>query len=176
MGRSVLESSNIRLKKHIDSEQGFIIISAHLLDITEDIEVKRAMELCQQLYSFKLGYIPLRATYIKTNNNQELYEHCFFVHKSQRNDFKQIALELCKTFKQECVLFVENKNAYGLSKNGDTALLGDCLGTIEEINQYWSKLKEKQQEHKHIKFESLYPISNFALNGAHIWGELFLHM
>ena len=173
MGKSVVESTLNRVKKHLDSEKGFFIISTHLPNMDEETEVKRAKSLVEELKQRGLGYIPLRGKYTREDTGEIEYEHSFFIPNTGMGDFKGIAKELCKNYGQESVVFAEKGKAYFLDSNGSMSLLGESVGEVEELNQFWSRLKKGRDKKRFWAFESLYPMSNFALNAAHNWGELF---
>lgn len=173
MGKSVVESTLNRVKKHLDSEKGFFIISTHLPNMTEETEIKKAKALVEELKQRGLGYIPLRGKYTREDTGDIEYEHSFFIPNTGIGDFKRITQELCKNYGQESVVFAEKGKAYFLDSNGNMSLLGNAVGEVEELNQFWSKLKKGKDRKKFWAFESLYPMSNFTLNAAHNWGELF---
>ena len=91
MGKSVVESSLNRVKKHLDSEKGFFIISTHLPNMDEETEVKRAKALVEELKQRGLGYIPLRGKYTREDTGEIEYEHSFFIPNTGRGYFKGIA-------------------------------------------------------------------------------------
>lgn len=176
MGKSVVESTLKRVETHLDPQRGFFVISTHLTGMSEEEEINRVRELRQYLSSStpRLGYIPLRGKYTRSDNGEIEYEHSFFVPNPGIKDFKEKALELGKKYNQESVLYCEEGKVYFLYQNGSLEYVGDHLQNVEEINQYWSKLKKGKDRRKFWAFESLYPMNSFGLNAAHNWGELFL--
>lgn len=174
MGKSVVESTMERVKTHLNSEKGFFIISTHLPGMKEDDEIKRARTLTQELKERGLGYIALRGKYTREDTGEVEYEHSFFVPNPGTNNFKEIAKELCKLYGQESLVFAEKGEAYFLYQSGElSAPIGKCIGKVDELNEYWSKLKKGKDRRKFWAFESLYPINSFGLNAARNWGELF---
>ena len=95
-GKSAVESTLNRVKKHLDSDRGFFIISTHLPGMNEETEVKRAKALVEELKQRGLGYIPLRGKYTREDNGEIEYEHSFFIPNTGMGDFKGIAKELCE--------------------------------------------------------------------------------
>ena len=89
MGKSVVESTLNRVKKHLDSEKGFFIISTHLPKMDEETEVKRAKALVEELKQRGLGYIPLRGKYTREDTCETEYEHSFFIAFKLKNKILQ---------------------------------------------------------------------------------------
>ena len=81
-----------------------------------------------------------------------------------------MAKKLCKLYGQESLVFAENGMAYFMDSEGSLSPLGKTIGEVQELNEFWSKLKKGRDRKRFWAFESLYPVSNFALNAARNWG------
>ena len=83
-----------------------------------------------------------------------------------------MAIELCGLYDQDAVVYAQDGKAYFLDSKGKMSYLGNTTGDVEEINEFWSKLRKGRDRNRHWVFESLYPASNYGLNAAKNWGEL----
>lgn len=145
------ESSWSRIIQHIISGNSFGVISAYLLDASEEENKKRHKDLRNDIRKIGYGYIEQDSgyTYKNKETNEEITvdEQSFFIPMITKKD----ALLLCKNYKQYSILFKDDTGFYEIKSDGTIenkfktkrdSKTGQITFDPKELKLAYSKLKK----------------------------------
>jgi len=173
----IFEQSLSRIWQH--SKKGFIMMSA-AIGKDEKEDEKSHKKLRKRLKSLGLGYFEVDGVYTHQSGERKgetVHELSVFIpfrkDKYTFEEFKNIAKELRKEFKQESVLFYNPESGAELIFVDDSEKIGDNIG-YDKIKDVYSKLRKGKHQGKTFVIEGVrIPMNHISAMGMKSKGILF---
>lgn len=174
---TVAEGGLSRILAHVkDDNNTFAMISAYRHTNTPKENNRQTMLLTSDLVHMGLGFIKMEGGYIEypkdskdSNTGVPVKERSFFV----KNITKEQAMELCKKYDQESVLFKDKDGLRYIDRNGNntsellTDIEVDDNFTLNKIKDYFSRRLQGGNQRNYFKFTK--PESESVYVGIQNW-------
>lgn len=164
---TVAEGGLSRILAHVkDDNNTFAMISAYRHTNTPKENNRQTMLLTSDLVDMGLGFIKMEGGYIEypkdskdSNTDVPVKERSFFV----KNITKEQAMELCKKYDQDSVLFKDKDGLRYIDRNGNDVsevfkdIEVDDNFTLNKIKNYFSRRLQGGNQRNYFRYkESIY--------------------
>lgn len=150
------------VQKH--AKDGYVIVSSNRSENDKATNNKLDKELKKLITNAGWSFTPIYGGYVETNEKTKektsVYEQSFIIYNHNRKmplkfeDLKTFALEVCKKYKQECVLICPPDEApYYCDEDGEQSTTFDKNMSIRDLTQeYFSTLSRSKRNTKRGQF------------------------